>query len=99
MRTALRPRGSNPLYQLQTGDLRGIEHPTQFIWGDNDVFGGPDVGGQAAASMPNATLRVIAGGHIPWVDNPDECASLTDEFLHRAEATVPFRQAGAPAAD
>ncbi|CAN5760944.1 alpha/beta hydrolase [soil metagenome] len=89
MRTVLRPLGANRRYQLEPNDLSGIEHPTQFIWGDNDVFGGVDIGRQAESVMPTATLRVIAGSHIPWVDNPDECASLTNAVLQRPALTVP----------
>jgi len=88
MRTALRPRGANPSYQLQPDDLSRIEHPVLFIWGDNDVFGSVETGRRAESVMQNATLQVVRGSHIPWLDNPDECALLTNRYLRQHRSPV-----------
>jgi pimeloyl-ACP methyl ester carboxylesterase len=77
----LRLNGPNPELSLGEGELRQVRQPVYFIWGDNDPFGGPDVGRRAAEIMPNATLEVISGGHLPWIDEPTHCGQTIHKFL------------------
>jgi pimeloyl-ACP methyl ester carboxylesterase len=83
METVLNVRGATREFVLDAADLGNVRQPTQFVWGDNDVFGGVDIGRQAVAAMPNAELQVIAGSHVPYIDNPGECARLTNEYLRQ----------------
>jgi len=57
-------------------ELRAISAPVQLIWGDRDVYGGPEVGQRAAALLPDARLEVIEGGHAPFLDDAERCADL-----------------------
>ena len=63
-------------------EFRRIEHPTQFIWGDNDPFGGPDVGREIVRLMPNAKLHEMRAGHLAHLDKPGETGKVVREFLH-----------------
>jgi pimeloyl-ACP methyl ester carboxylesterase len=68
-----RPRPEN---LLGDDELRGIEVPVRLIFGDADVYGGPEIGERAVALMPDARLHVLPGGHAPFLDDPARCAEL-----------------------
>jgi pimeloyl-ACP methyl ester carboxylesterase len=61
--------------------LRRIGHPVRLIWGERDGFGSPAAGRRIAELIPDADLRVVPGGHAPWLHNTDLVAGLTREFL------------------
>jgi pimeloyl-ACP methyl ester carboxylesterase len=73
-----RPRPGN---HFSDDELRRITTPTQFIWGDNDVYGGPDIGRRASQLMSSARLEVLPAGHAPFLDDPKRCGKLIDDFL------------------
>ena len=68
---------------LREEELRRIGQPALFIWGEDDVFAGPEYGRRACAVMPQARLEVLAGGHGPWWDDPQRCGELLSGFLAR----------------
>ena len=70
--------------RISAGELRGVTQPTLFAWGRNDPFGSPDDGRAATDLMPEARLEVVGTGHLPWWDEPDECARLVRDFLGRS---------------
>lgn len=72
------PANDLPLHE---DELRRIRQPVAFVWGDSDPFGGPEVGRLAVNDMPNATLEVIPGGHLPWVDDAASCGQAALKFL------------------
>jgi pimeloyl-[acyl-carrier protein] methyl ester esterase len=73
---AMRFGRARPGNVLGDDELRSIETPVQLIWGDGDVYGGPEIGERAAALLPDARLEVIEGGHAPFLDEPERCAEL-----------------------
>jgi pimeloyl-ACP methyl ester carboxylesterase len=81
LRRFLRLTGSNPRIRITAADLRGVAQPTLFVWGKSDPFGSPDSARAATALMPNARLEIIGVGHLPWWDEPDECARVVREFV------------------
>jgi pimeloyl-ACP methyl ester carboxylesterase len=85
LRRFLRPWGANRQMRISADELRGITQPTLFLWGKNDPFGSPDAGRVAARLMPEARLEVVGLGHLPWWDEPDECARLVREFVRASE--------------
>jgi pimeloyl-ACP methyl ester carboxylesterase len=76
---ALRAGRQRPENIFTDEELRSIATPTRFIWGDGDVYGGPEVGRRAAGLMPHAELEVITGGHAPFLDEPERCAQIVLE--------------------
>src|SRR5918994_6494771 len=57
-------------------------HPTvQLIWGEDDTFGPPAVGEQAADLIPDAELYVVPGGHGPWFRYAEHIADRLTPFL------------------
>ena len=75
-----RPRRGN---HFTDAELRRIATPVLFIWGDKDVYGGPEIGRRACDLMPHARLEVLPGGHAPFLDDPQRCGTLIDDFLAR----------------
>jgi pimeloyl-ACP methyl ester carboxylesterase len=63
-------------------ELKNLQLPTLFIWGEKDTFGPPSLGKEMAAMARNARCEVLAdAGHHVWIDQPERCAKLTREFL------------------
>jgi pimeloyl-ACP methyl ester carboxylesterase len=73
--------------RLGEEELRRVRQQTLFIWGDRDVFGGPEIGERAVRAMPNAEIEVVRGGHLPWLDDPAGRAEAVSGFL-RARSLV-----------
>ena len=78
-----RPRPTN---FLSEPELRQLKAPVLMIWGDEDPYGGLEIGRRAAALIPDARLEVIAGRHAPFLDDPERCGTLINELLRTASA-------------
>jgi pimeloyl-ACP methyl ester carboxylesterase len=76
-----RPRPEN---FLSDTELRQLAVPVLMIWGDEDPYGGPEIGQRACALMPDARLEVIPGRHAPFLDEPERCGALIDDLARRA---------------
>jgi pimeloyl-ACP methyl ester carboxylesterase len=74
-------RGAVSDVRLGEDELRRVQQPTLFVWGDGDVFGGPEIGERAVRVMPDGRIEAVAGGHLPWLDEPEICAEVVSEFL------------------
>ena len=70
-------------------ELRRLELPVRLVWGTRDNFADADVGRRAAALLPHGELRVVAGGHLPWLTSPSRVAALAREFLARPKPVRP----------
>jgi len=80
-----RPRPEN---LLADAELKRIAAPVLMIWGDEDPYGEPTIGERAAALMPDARIEVIPGRHAPFVDDPERCGALINDFV-RGRAAPP----------
>ncbi|MFZ0377811.1 MAG: alpha/beta hydrolase [Solirubrobacteraceae bacterium] len=90
MRLAMRlgrPRAENFLSDAQ---LRQVKVPVLMIWGDEDPYGGPEIGRRACGLLPDGRLEVIPGRHTPFLDDPEGCGALIDELLRRPTGS-PFQ--------
>jgi pimeloyl-ACP methyl ester carboxylesterase len=84
MQLALRVGRPRPENFLSDAELRQLAVPVLMIWGDEDPYGGPEIGRRACALMPNAQLEVIPGRHASFLDDPERCGALIDELARRA---------------
>jgi pimeloyl-ACP methyl ester carboxylesterase len=65
-----------------TDEIPFITAPTLLVWGDSDPISPVAVGRHLASLLPNASLRVIAGGtHSLATDHPHRVATLITEHL------------------
>lgn len=77
---AFRAGRQRPENVLTDDELRSIEAPVLLIWGDEDVYGGPQLADRALKLMPRAGREILSGGHAPFLDDPDRCAALTQQI-------------------
>jgi pimeloyl-ACP methyl ester carboxylesterase len=80
-----RPRPEN---FLSDAELQQIAAPVLMIWGDEDPYGGPEIGRRASALIPDAHLEVMPGRHAPFLDDTQRCGALIDELLRRVAASA-----------
>lgn len=85
LRTVLRLRGANPQNAFTYEDLAAISAPVQLIWGSEDPFGSVDAGRRGAEHFADAEFTEIGVGHLPWLDEPEQCGAQLEEFLDRGE--------------
>jgi pimeloyl-ACP methyl ester carboxylesterase len=72
-------------YVLRDSELAGVRRPVLVLWGDRDTRYQPIAEGRAKTSLiPGSRFEVVAGGHEPWLDDPDECAKIITGFLASA---------------
>ena len=81
MQAILGLRGANPTYVLGADELQRLSQRVLYVWGDNDPFGGLEVGRRAQSHTPNAELHEWQGGHLPWWDDAEACGRLVRAFL------------------
>ena len=73
-------RNTAPVIDAQ--QLGGVRQRAQLLLGDKDTFASVTTGRQIAAAMPDCRLHVIKdGSHLPWLEKPEECGRLINEFL------------------
>lgn len=81
VRSVVSLRGARPQVTLTPDELARITQPVQLIWGEDDTFGPPAVGEQAADLIPDAELHVVPGGHGPWFRYAEHIADRLTPFL------------------
>ncbi len=81
LQTATRWFSPRPHIVLADSEIAGLHQPVRFLWGDNDMFGGPEIAERAADLMQDAAVAVYPGGHHPQLDDPERCGKFVSEFL------------------
>jgi pimeloyl-ACP methyl ester carboxylesterase len=76
--TPARVRPDVPVTREQ---LAGLTAPTLFVWGEHDIFLAPDDAAHLTGAMPNSTVITVAGGHAPWLDEPQLCGEAIARFV------------------
>ncbi len=76
-------RGARPEIALTEPELADVTQPVQLIWGNQDPFGRPEVGQRAAEIIPDAEIKVIPGGHTPWLGQAERIGQLATPFLRK----------------
>jgi pimeloyl-ACP methyl ester carboxylesterase len=84
MQLALRFGRPRPENFLSETELQQLAVPVVMIWGDQDPYGGPEIGQRACGLMPDARLEIIPGRHAPFLDDPERCGALIDDLARRA---------------
>ena len=81
MEVMLSLRGSKSRYAFTADQLRRVQQPVRYVWGDSDPFGDLAAAHQAQQITANATLHKWQGGHLPWWDDSTACSRLIRAFL------------------
>lgn len=75
-------RGFDPSLEFSGDQLAAVTVPTHFIWGEDDAFGGREVGDRTIAAIPDATVEYWPrAGHLPWLDDPTRAAKVVTNHL------------------
>jgi pimeloyl-ACP methyl ester carboxylesterase len=67
--------------RVRPDELRQVAIPTLMVWGERDPLVSVSVARAVAELIPRARLEVLAGGHMPWLGQPDQTAALVAEFV------------------
>jgi pimeloyl-ACP methyl ester carboxylesterase len=62
--------------------LRGIHVPAIVIQGDHDQLVKPECGRRLAASLPDARLQMVQGGHMAPYTHPAAVAAAVQAVAH-----------------
>ncbi len=74
-------------YILQESELARIQRPVLIVWGDRDTRYQPIAEARRKTELiPGARFDIVAGGHEPWLNDPDACARLIADFTATASA-------------
>ena len=68
-------------HRLTDAELASFEVPLLFVWGEDDAFLDPAAGKPSVDKIPTASFVTMPGGHFPWYDDPDRCATLVAKGL------------------
>lgn len=69
-------------FVLPDSEIIKITQPTLWLWGENDPFGGKEVGQRISSKMKKADFVLFEyAGHLPWIDDPGAHARIISEFL------------------
>jgi len=90
LKTLMTLRGVRPHLRLEADELSEIPHPTLFIWGRHDPFGGEPIARQATSLMPNGELRLIEAAHMPWMKEPGLAGNVLREYLRSIREERPL---------
>jgi pimeloyl-ACP methyl ester carboxylesterase len=78
---AVKDKDTFGAYSLRP-ELKNLRPSMLFIWGDKDKLGSPTLGEEMAKLAPKARCEVLRdAGHLPWLDQPEECNRLVLKFL------------------
>ena len=77
----------NPEFVLPDAEIARTSQPTLWLWGEDDPFGGVDIGQRIHSQMKNSQFVSFENSsHLPWLDRPEEHAARIREFLGDWEA-------------
>jgi len=81
LKTLMTMRGVRPHLKLDEKELAEVRHPTLFVWGKYDPFGGESLARKVAAMVPGAKLQLIEAAHMPWMKEPGLAGRVLRDHL------------------
>ena len=79
-------QGWRPGLTFEAHELATIRQPTLYVIGSADPEGSVDFARQVVTQLPNAGLRVVGRGHVPWFDDAPMVGQALREFLGGPES-------------
>ena len=67
--------------RVRTDDLRRLAVPTLLVWGERDPLANTSIARALAELIPDARLRTLPTGHMPWLGQPARAAAAVADFL------------------
>jgi pimeloyl-ACP methyl ester carboxylesterase len=88
-----------PRYVLSDDELRRIRQPTAVLCGQDEGHQNIADASKRAALLPHGRFEILPGGHEPWLDDLEACASQISGFLSAVSpppAPAAHREQGGP---
>jgi pimeloyl-ACP methyl ester carboxylesterase len=67
-------------YALTDDELQHIAQPALVLWGDHDTNQPIEEAKARTALIPHSRFEIVSGGHEPWLNDLETCASLISAF-------------------
>lgn len=64
-------------------ELQTVTVPTLLVGGEHDPVGGSNVARRVQTLIPRAELRLVDGGHAPWLGQTSQVAAVLSEWVAR----------------
>jgi pimeloyl-ACP methyl ester carboxylesterase len=77
----LTPSGFRRRSRVRPDELRGVKMPTLLVWGEHDPLGTARDAQAVADLIPHGRLKVLPGGHAPWLGHAAETAATVADFM------------------
>jgi pimeloyl-ACP methyl ester carboxylesterase len=77
----LLPHGFRRRSRVRPDELRRLTVPTLLAWGNSEPLGDVTVARATADLIPDCQLKLLPGGHAPWLGHPTQTATAMAEFL------------------
>lgn len=78
---AIRGSGWRPGLTFSPAELATIQQPLLYVIGSGDPMGTVDYAKRIVGMLPNAELRVVGAGHLPWLDDAGQVGQAVRTFL------------------
>ena len=74
-------QGWRPGLTFDAEELGAIQQPTLYVIGSADPEGSVDFARGVVTQLPNAELKIIGRGHVPWFDDAPGVGNAIREFF------------------
>jgi len=81
VRAAVRGRALRPGFTFDDATLAQVRQPALLVYGTSDPVGSAHTWRRVVGLMPRAEMRIVEGGHVPWLDDPAQVAGAMRRFL------------------
>lgn len=72
----------NVASKIDEAQLKKVKQPTLFLLGTRDTFASIETGKSIATALPHCEFHAINdAGHLPWLENPEECGKFINDFI------------------
>jgi pimeloyl-ACP methyl ester carboxylesterase len=79
-----------PQYELSAAELGRARQQVTVVMGEDDLTQPPVDVAKRVSSLPWGQLEWVPGGHAPWLDDADACASVVVRALCSATFKAPY---------
>lgn len=88
VRAIVNRRGFEPTLTFDAAELAAIPHPTGLVFGTGDPTAPVELWKRFTALLPHAELHVMEGGHLPWLDNPGQVATVLTRLFQKGAGSA-----------
>jgi 2-hydroxy-6-oxonona-2,4-dienedioate hydrolase len=74
---------------ISRAELNTIKAETLILWGANDNFSSAEIGREISAQISRSTFVLVGdAGHMPWLDQPEQCTREIASFLSMKQIPI-----------